>query len=46
MDNDDLEDAIQAASAMANGCSMIISRNPNHFDGTGMKCLRPEEFVV
>ena len=44
--NDDYEDAIQAACAKAEGCRMIISRDKKHYEGTGMKCLTPGEFVL
>ncbi|MBE6045199.1 MAG: PIN domain-containing protein [Clostridiales bacterium] len=46
MENDDFEDALQAACAKAEGCRLIISRNKKHYDGTGVKCLTPEEFVI
>lgn len=44
--NDDYEDAIQAACAKAEGCRLIISRDKNHYEGTGVKCLTPAEFVI
>ncbi|MBE6028682.1 MAG: PIN domain-containing protein [Clostridiales bacterium] len=45
MNNDDFGDALQAACAKAEGCKLIISRDKKHFQGTGVKCLTPEEFV-
>ncbi|MBQ9015581.1 MAG: PIN domain-containing protein [Firmicutes bacterium] len=45
-ENGDYEDAIMAACAKAEGCSLIITRNKKHFTGTGVKCLTPEEFVI
>lgn len=44
--NDDYEDAIQAACAKAEGCRLIISRDKRHYEGTGVKCLTPAEFVI
>lgn len=44
--NDDFEDAIQAACAKAEGCRLIISRDKKHYEGTGIKCLTPAEFVI
>ena len=45
-DNADYEDAVQAACAKSEGCKLIISRNKKDCEGTGMKCLTPEEFVI
>ena len=44
--NDDYEDAVQASCAKAEGCSMIISRDKKHYEGVGVKCLTPSEFVI
>ena len=44
--NADYEDAVQAACAKAEGCKLIISRNKKDYEGTGMKCLTPGEFVI
>ena len=46
MDNRDLEDALLASCAKRTGCRLVITRNPKHFNGTGMKCRTPEEFVL
>ena len=46
MENADYEDAIQAACAKTEKCSLIITRNKKHFVGTGIKCRTPEEFVL
>ena len=46
IENGDYEDAIMVACAKAEGCSLIITRNKKHFEGTGMKCLTPKEFVI
>ena len=45
-ENSNFEDAVMAACAKAEGCSLIITRNKKHFAGTGVKCLTPEEFVI
>ena len=44
--NADYEDAVQAVCAKSGGCGLIISRNKKHYEGTGVKCLAPEEFVI
>ena len=46
IENGDYEDAIMAACAKGEGCSLIITRNKKRFEGTGMKCLTPKEFVI
>ena len=45
MKNGDFEDALQAACAKSEGCKLIISRDKKQYQGTGVKCLTPGEFV-
>ena len=46
MENDDLEDALLAACARREQCSMIVTRNTRHFKGTGIRTCEPYEFVL
>lgn len=42
----DLEDAVCAASAQEAGCSVIVTRNPQHFRKAEPPSLLPEAFLA
>ena len=42
----DFEDAVVAASAMAAGCDLIVTRNIADFDRAPIQTLTPEEFLA
>ena len=44
--NNDFEDAIAASCARHANCQLVITRNKRHFEGMGIKCRTPEEFVI
>lgn len=42
----DYEDLLQYYSAIAAGCTMIITRNAKHFPKDGLSILSPHEFLT
>ena len=41
----DFEDAIQVFSAKSNSIDLVITRNVDDFESSGMKALTPQEFI-
>ena len=46
MELDDFEDAVCVASAQEAGCTVIVTRNPQHFRRAVLPALLPEALVV
>jgi predicted nucleic acid-binding protein len=42
----DFEDAVCVTSALEAGCSVIVTRNPQHFRKAGLPALLPEALVT
>ena len=43
--NGDYEDTVMMASAARSDIDCIVTRNPDHFKGSGIKVYSPDEFV-